>query len=338
MQRLRQMYAFERGDAFVSKYERLARLMKIITLVKSNPKLTRSDLAQLCEVNSVRTIQRDINSLAVADVPIYWSGERYEIMSNFFLPPVALSLEEILSLVLSTEAYGGGEGKFHKSTIGSAISKIVATLPKSVRELLEVNSDKISVESRNVPDVEGLISRLYQATLDRKQLRMHYYSYKSDQVSERVIEPYALTFRRRARYLVAFCHTRNDILMFRTNRIKTLDYTGQVFLYPPDFSLEEYMAKSWQVMRGKEGEETEVVLKFDARIAPLIKEVNWHPTQRIENLPDGSILYTVTVTETKEISFWILRYGYQVEVISPESFREEIAAVARKMCQRYEKN
>ena len=77
----------------MSKYERLSRLLKIMTLVKSNPKLTRRDLAQLCEVNSVRTIQRDINSLAIADVPIYWSGEGYEIMPDFFLPSLALTTE-----------------------------------------------------------------------------------------------------------------------------------------------------------------------------------------------------------------------------------------------------
>jgi predicted DNA-binding transcriptional regulator YafY len=321
----------------VSKYERLARLLKIITLVKANPRLTRSDLARLCEVDSVRTIQRDINSLAIAEVPIYWSGEGYEIMPNFFLPPLALSMEEVLSLVLSARAYSEGEGKFHESTVGSAISKIVATLPKATRDLLNLDSDKINVESRKVKDMGGLISQLYQAILNTKQLRMNYYSYSSNSVSERVIDPYALTFRRHAWYLVAFCYTRNEIRMFRTDRIKTLDYTDKKFSYPSNFSLGEYMARSWQTMRGNKGEETEVVVKFDARIAPLIKEVDWHPTQRIEDLPDGSILYTVTVAETKEISLWILSYGYEAEVISPERLRREIAAAAEKMCQRYGK-
>jgi predicted DNA-binding transcriptional regulator YafY len=283
----------------------------------------------------VRTIQRDINSLAIAEVPIFWSGEGYEIMPNFFLPPLALSVEEALSLLLSTSVYSEGEGKFHESSIESAISKIVATLPETTRKLVEANLGKISIESRKATDVGGLINQLYQTILNTKQLRINYYSYSRDVTSERVVDPYVLTFRRRAWYLIAFCHTRNDIRMFRVNRIKRLNYTGKAFSYPPNFSLEEYMANSWHTMR--KGEETEVVVKFDARIAPLIKEVNWHPTQQIEDLPDGSILYTVTVAGTKEISFWILGYGYQAEVISPESLREEIAAVAEKMCHRYGK-
>ena len=321
----------------MSKYERLARLLKIITLVKANPRLTRADLARLCEVDSVRTIQRDINSLAIAEVPIYWSGEGYEIMPNFFLPPLALSVEEALSLVLSARSYSSSEGSFHENSIDSAISKIMAALPKITRELLEVDSKKISVESRKATDVGELISRLYQAILNTKQLRMNYYSYSRNSISERIVDPYALTFRRRAWYLIAHCYTRNEVRMFRANRIKTLDYTGKAFSYPSDFSLTDYMGNSWQSMRGK-GEETEVVVKFDARIAPLIKEVDWHSTQRIEDLPDGSILYTATVPETKEISLWILSYGHQAEVMRPESLRTEMAAEAEKMCQRYQKN
>ena len=254
-------------------------------------------------------------------------------MPNFFLPSPALSMEEALSLMLSASAYSEDEGKFHESTTKSAISKIIATLPKATREILQLDSSKISIESRKVADIGGLISQLYQAILNTKQLRINYYSYSSNLASERVVDPYGLTFRGHAWYLVAFCHTRNDTLTFKTNYIKTLDYTGRTFSYPLDFSLEEYMAKSWQVMKG---EEAEVIVKFDARIAPLIKEVRWHPTQRIEDLPDGSILFTVTVSGTEEIKSWILSYGHQAEVVSPETLKEEIVMVAEKMCQRYQ--
>ena len=127
----------------MSKYERLARLLKIITLVKSNPRLNRSDLARLCEVNSVRTIQRDINSLAIANIPIFWTGEGYEIMPGFFLPPLALTLEEALSLVLSARAFTHGEGSFHEGPIESAVSKIMATLPAGARNLLQLDSEQL---------------------------------------------------------------------------------------------------------------------------------------------------------------------------------------------------
>jgi predicted DNA-binding transcriptional regulator YafY len=316
----------------MSKYERLARMLKIITLVKANPRLSRAELARLCEVDSVRTIQRDVNSLALADIPIFWSGEGYEIMPNFFLPPMALSVEEAFSLVLSAKAYSEGEGQFHQSTLESAISKIITTLPERAKELLETGSSKISVESRKVSDTKGLVGKLYQAILETKQIRITYYSYSSNKVSERVVNPYALTFRRRSWYLIGYCHSRHKVLMFRTSRIKVMKFTGEMFHPPQDFSVDDYMGKSWQVMTGTEAK---VVIWFNAEIAPLIKEVDWHPTQQIMELQDGSILFTATVAGTMEITLWILGYGDKAEVLYPESLRNEMKGVAERLSQRY---
>ena len=316
----------------MSKYERLARMLKIVTLVKANPRLSRADLARLCEVDSVRTIQRDINSLALADVPIYWAGEGYEIMPNFFLPPMALTIEEAFSLLLSARAYSEGEGQFHEESLESAISKIKSSLPQATKELLETGSSKVSVESRKASDASGIIGKLYQSIMEVKQLRITYYSYSSKKVSERIINPYALTFRRRSWYLIGYCYVRHKVLMFRTNRIKAIRYTGESFRPPQDFSVNEYMGSSWQVMMG---DETKVIVRFNAEIAPLIKEVSWHPTQQIIDLPDGSILFVAKVAGTKEISLWILSYGGNAEVLHPQSLRDEIAETAKDMVKRY---
>jgi len=240
----------------LSKYERLARLLKIITLVKSNSKLTRADLARLCEVNSVRTIQRDINSLAIAEVPIYWSGEGYEIMPDFFMPPTAMTIEEVLSLVLSTEVYSQSEGEF-QSTIESAMSKVISAQPSSTRNYLERVMDVVSIESRAAPDIAGQpIIQLCQIILSTKQLRINYESHGKKAVSEYIIEPYGLAFRDHNWYLVAHCSWKNNILAFRIDGIKTLDYTGKTFSYPSNFSLEKYVSESWQIIDGEDIEET----------------------------------------------------------------------------------
>ncbi|MDQ1329426.1 MAG: YafY family transcriptional regulator, partial [Candidatus Poribacteria bacterium] len=218
------------------------------------------------------------------------------------------------------------------NSIESAISKILTTLPERAKELLKTSTSKISIESRKTPDTVGLIGKLYQAIIETKQIRITYYSYSSNKVTERVINPYALTFRRRSWYLIGYCHSRHKVLMFRTGRIKTIKYTGELFLPPQSFSVDDYMDKSWQVMTGKE---TKVVIWFNAEIAPLIKEVEWHPTQQIIDLSDGSILFTSTVAGTKEVELWVLSYGEKAEVLYPESLRNEITDIAKRMYQRY---
>ena len=120
----------------MSKYERLSRLLKIVTMIRAQRNLCRSDLARKCEV-SVRTIQRDIDSLVYAGVPIFWSNDGYEIMPDFFLPPVNLSLEEALHLVIATKAFYEDKERSQQRTVESAISKIIARLPNETRDRLK---------------------------------------------------------------------------------------------------------------------------------------------------------------------------------------------------------
>ncbi|MBD3183889.1 HTH domain-containing protein [Candidatus Poribacteria bacterium] len=120
----------------MSKHERLARLMKIMTLIKAQRNLHRKDLARKCEV-SVRTIQRDIDTLSYAGVPVFWADEGYEIMPDFFLPPMNLSFEEAFHLVLAAEAFSEDIDKSKRQTIETAISKIIARLPNETRYRLE---------------------------------------------------------------------------------------------------------------------------------------------------------------------------------------------------------
>ena len=133
----------------MSKYERLSRLLKIMTFIKAQRNLRRRDLARKCEV-SVRTIQRDIDSLVYAGVPIFWSRDGYEIMPDFFMPPVNLSLEEAFHLVIATRIFSEGKEESQQRAIESAISKVIARLPDEIRDRL----DEILAESW--PETGGL--------------------------------------------------------------------------------------------------------------------------------------------------------------------------------------
>jgi len=125
----------------MSKYERLSRLLKIMTFIKAQKHLRRRDLASKCEV-SVRTIQRDIDSLIYAGVPIFWANDGYKIMPDFFLPPVNLSFEEAFHLVIATRASSEDMEESQQKTIDSAMSKIIARLPDETRHRLETTLDE----------------------------------------------------------------------------------------------------------------------------------------------------------------------------------------------------
>jgi predicted DNA-binding transcriptional regulator YafY len=68
-----------------------------------------------------------------------------------------------------------------------------------------------------------------------------------------------------------------------------------------------------------------------------LTETCWHTSQQIDDLPDGSFIFTVEVSEPREVGWWVLQWGANAEVLEPESLRQEIAETARALVAVYEK-
>jgi len=146
----------------MSKYERLARLMKITTLIKAKKNIHRQDLADRCEV-SIRTIQRDIDTLCYAGIPIYRSGNGYEIMPGFFMPPVNLSLSEVLNLIIAARYSSGKVEENCQRAIESALSKIIAALPAETQSKLEDALEGLEYDSDEILETNDSYLELVEA-------------------------------------------------------------------------------------------------------------------------------------------------------------------------------
>ena len=80
---------------------------------------------------------------------------------------------------------------------------------------------------------------------------------------------------------------------------------------------------------------SEVVLRFIPQAKPFVLERRWHPSQQIEELPDGGCLLRLWVSELLEMQPWIRSCGAQVEVLSPDWLRERIAGQLRQAAEQY---
>ena len=107
------------------------------------------------------------------------------------------------------------------------------------------------------------------------------------------------------------------------------------FELPKNFSPDAFFAGSWLI---EQGETVRVKLRFAPEAARWVRDEQFHESQQTEELADGSILYSVCVQGTREITRWILGYGGEVEVLAPESLREAVAAAGRRMAAMYGPN
>ncbi len=80
-----------------------------------------------------------------------------------------------------------------------------------------------------------------------------------------------------------------------------------------------------------EGRLYHVKLKFLPEVACSVSEVQWHSTQTVTFEDDGSAIVEFRVDGLNEITWWILSYGDQVQVLAPKILRQKIIEIAQNM-------
>lgn len=320
------------------KYQ-MARIIKVAELIHNEPReWTRPRLAERFEVNKA-TIQRDIDLLREMGIRIVPRAKQgYEMISDFFLPALNLTLEEVLALVTAAGFYRAADGKQAGDVINRAIRKIAAVLPNQISNTLNQIAPQIEVPYQQISPIdeaEPYKESLYEAIRERRSVAIKYNSFSSGKKIRHRLSPYAVLFRKRAWYVIGRSETFNRVLTFRINRIDSLSITQLGYTIPSDFSVQEYLEKSWDVMLGQD---TKVVILFAPRIAPLIREVDWHSTQQIQENTKGTLRFEVTVAGWREIGWWILGWGHEAKVIEPKELREWVTQTTRKMVKLYTGN
>jgi predicted DNA-binding transcriptional regulator YafY len=178
-----------------------------------------------------------------------------------------------------------------------------------------------------------LLAEVQRAAREQHVLRILYHSLRRDAIQERDVEPHFLKNVRGDWTVIAWDRWRGEVREFMLCRIQQYQRLDERFTRRPELNPEAYSRHTFLIEHG--AEPYEVLLRFDAYQARWIRERTWHPSQKIEEEPDGTLLLRLTVAGEGDLLRWILGYGSHVEVLSPPRLRERVAEEVREMMKTY---
>ena len=219
---------------------RLTRLTAILTQLQAKRVIKAREIADRFGV-SLRTVYRDIKTLQEAGVPIgAQEGVGYFLVVGYRLPPVSFTEEEANAVVLVDQWVQQQGDQSLRRDYQSAIFKVKAVLGTTQKEKIAVLEQRItpSVPRENQASSYWLAD-LQKAITARLVIELTYVA-ASEQLTQRRVEPLALSFTEQAWYLLAFCQLREDIREFRLDRIQQLKTTEMIFAPHEDFVLKDY--------------------------------------------------------------------------------------------------
>ena len=176
----------------------------------------------------------------------------------------------------------------------------------------------------------GEVSRAIE---EGRTIDITYFTMYRNASTARLVNPSRILTRDGRGYLVGWCHKRKDVLIFRMDRIKRLTLTDRFFETDPAFDLEAFLGPMFGMFKGKQ--DIDVKVRFSPFVAPWIIEERWHRSQKITQLPDGSVQLDMTVSALHELQKWVMGFGADAEVLEPLHLRRDVQCEVEKMGAKY---
>ena len=314
----------------MGRNNQLVRQWKLLRSLGSNHfGLTLEEMAGDFEVTTM-TARRDLKGLQEAGFPIFADTmedgtKRWRVDAQVFkVPNALLTLDEALALYLSQQLLKPLAGTQVGEGIHQCIEKVQGLFKKSALVYFRRLAEVLYVHLPQMTDYSSkqkVIEICIVAIEDEKPLEICYRA-SGVPCKEYRLHPYGLVFFHNSLYLIANLPKARELRTFKVDRIEEAELLEGEFTRPADFDLSELYENSFGIFH------SDKVITVKARLQPqaaaAVLEKKWHPSQKVEKHPDGSVTATWKLGDTLEFKSWILSFGPCAEVLAPTTLRKKI--------------
>ncbi len=296
------------------------RLIGILSVLLQEEKTTAPALAERFEV-SRRTIQRDIEDLCRAGIPIrtlQGTGGGISIMEGYRMDRTILTSRDMQMILAGLRSLDSVSGSSYYSCLMEKIRAGSSDFISGRDCLL------IDLSSWYKDSLAPKIGTLLDAIEERHLVSFRYYAPSGE--SDRTVEPCFLIFRWSSWYLWGYCRDREDFRLFKLNRMDRVLKTDMRFegreAEVPDLSGEK-------IFPGR--------IRVKALFDPdqkwrLIEEFGPESFRETE---DGRLLFTADYTDLDSLTSWIMTFGDKAELLEPAEAREGVTRTVKRMAEIY---
>ena len=296
---------------------KLARLFEIVQILLTEKKVTAEKLAHHFEV-SKRTIYRDIETLTLAQIPVYSEKGRYGgigLIKNFTIDKSFLSQNEQNEILFALQSLNAVQ--YSKNNV--TLTKLNSIFNRKADDWIEVDFSRYG-ENDSI-----LFEKIKNSILEKKVIEFIYFNTKGKK-SKRTVEPLKLWFKEKAWYLFAYCHKKKDIRQFKIARIKNLELTCEHF----ERELKKEDLKNQNNVNGKG---TKIVIEVDKSQAYRVYDEFFE--ENIAKKENENFEITIEIFENEWLYGYLLSFGEHLKVLKPARIREILAKKVEKMRENY---
>lgn len=298
------------------------RLVAITLYLMNHETVSASKLAERFEV-SRRTIQRDMDALSQAGVPVaavYGVEGGYRLMDGFKLAKQIAGLDDYANIITALRGLCSAyDSPKVNDTLTKALSVMQGGDPRifidfsAAREGMAVNE----------------YLRIIEQSIQHKTPLIIEYGDAGQNITTRQVEPLALTYQWYAWYMFAYCTMRKDYRFFKLPRISRCE------IQPGAFSKEhgpvEPLMKSSSTPDHRNCWHIRLLCKKEIRLQAM----EYLSSRCIEECENGDFILTMDVPFERMWFSLLMGFGNQVEVLEPDTLKDLLKEKAMEITALY---
>ena len=207
----------------------------------------------------------------------------------------------------------------------------------TVNNMLRLGKERLSgrVSVEDIPSGHLHLTAVMEAMTEGQKLRISYMKYTSSQAESLTLHPYAVKEFAKRWYLVAHCEERNALRVYGLDRIMGLEVIDGKFKMPSGFDVDELFATSFGTYI-PEGKAELITFRTTAKEARFLRDLPLHASQEeLKGSDKEHVTFSIFVYPNESLIMEFCKHGSRLEVLSPESVRQEVAEQLRAAADLY---
>lgn len=305
------------------RYSRISDFIELITFMQSKPMgITIKDIEEKYDV-SRRTAERMRDGILnvvpqIGEIETLDRVKRWGFIAGSLSELISFTADEMALLETLKKANAEGNLKANTELLESILTKIKALSQKSLNKIeneLEIMLQAQGYAIRQVPQYKvdlNYLAAIKDAIKSSNKISVEYNG------KEKLLSPMGFIYGEKI-YLVAKDEEKgSDAYNYLLHKFSKVESTDIEF-DKGDFDLKAYSQNAFGVYQG---EVVEVKLKFSPEVSKDVLNFNFHPTQKMKQQEDGSVVVSFKASGEYEICWHIFKWGKTVEILAPKKLKE----------------
>ena len=184
----------------------------------------------------------------------------------------------------------------------------------------------------NVPSGQKFLNTVLESIKENVQLQVEYKSYHEENSTTFILSPYFIKLFKQRWYLIG----RSDkIRIYALDRIMSIEKTDEHFSLPDNFNAENYFHDCYGIVNDENLKPEIIRLKVSAKQSNYLRDLPLHHSQKETERNEEFSVYEYWLKPTYDLIQEIMKYGSQIEVLSPVDFRNELSSMLEEALDAY---